>query len=326
MKKFLDKLDVIIFNKKIDMSDGNRDKKRYYAVWFISEKGRRVKKIGFSDRTLKVVIGIFSIIMVGTFTFTILFFVNVGKIKGYSDAIKKEMEYRNLIKKLLTNIEDAYKYLSELKEFEKKVRITANIDPYGKEKEEIAIGTGGLSMWGGDESVVEVKDLLALKLQSEVGVLRDMIREESKSFKHLLKKIEEKKEYMRCLPLLWPVRGWVTSEFGYRYSPVKKEYAFHQGIDIATRVGTPVVAPADGTVIFAGWESGYGRLIIIDHGYGIITRYAHLSKFYVEAGNRVKRGEVIGAVGNTGMTTGPHLHYEVIVRGVPVNPRDYMID
>lgn len=301
-------------------------KKRYYALWFISDRGRKVKKLRFSEKTLKIVVGIFSAIMVLSLTFTALFFLNISRITGYGRALEQEAKYRSLLEKLLANVEEAYKYLNELKEFERKVRITANIDPYGKEKEEIALGTGGLVLWGGDESNVGVKDLLAIKLQSEIDTLRSMIKEEKESFAQLLEEIEERREYMRHLPLIWPVRGWVTSEFGYRYSPIKNEYAFHQGIDIATRMGAPVVAPADGTVIFAGWEPGYGMVVIVDHGYGVVTRYAHLSNFYVKVGDTVNRGEVIGAVGNTGITTGPHLHYEVLVRGVPVNPRDYMID
>ncbi len=100
----------------------------------------------------------------------------------------------------------------------------------------------------------------------------------------------------------------------------------HEGLDIAAAHGKDVMAPADGTVIFAGLEGGYGNVLVIDHGYGVKTRYGHLSKVEVRAGDRVHRGDLIGAVGNTGRSTGPHLHYEVRVNGLPENPRKFILD
>ena len=125
-------------------------------------------------------------------------------------------------------------------------------------------------------------------------------------------------------PSLWPVQGRVTSSFGERQDPFRGEGAFHMGIDIATDLGDPVRATANGTVIRAGMGSGYGREIIIDHGYGIETLYAHLSGFAVTAGQDVSRGDIIGYVGSSGRSTGPHLHYEVRIHDTPVNPHKYL--
>jgi len=100
----------------------------------------------------------------------------------------------------------------------------------------------------------------------------------------------------------------------------------HEGLDIAARPGIQVKASADGVVIYSGWKSDFGKLVTIDHGYGYRTRYGHLSKIYVKNGQRVKRGDTLGAVGSTGRSTGPHLHYEVKVRGLPVNPKTYLLD
>jgi len=126
------------------------------------------------------------------------------------------------------------------------------------------------------------------------------------------------------VPSLWPVRGRVTAGFGQRQDPFSGEGVFHSGVDISTPFGTRVECPGDGIVMSAGWDSGYGNDIIIDHGYGLMTKYGHLSKIYVVVGQEVKRGEVIGAVGMTGRTTGPHLHYEVMVNDTPVNPMKYL--
>jgi len=128
------------------------------------------------------------------------------------------------------------------------------------------------------------------------------------------------------IPSIWPVRGQVSAGFGQRMDPFSGEGAFHAGLDISAPLGTPVVATADGIVLLATPEAGYGQQVVIDHGYGITTKYSHLSRIYVVLGQEVKRGQVIAAVGMTGKTTGPHLHYEVLVHDTPVNPAKYLRD
>ncbi|MEK7828495.1 MAG: M23 family metallopeptidase, partial [Deltaproteobacteria bacterium] len=114
--------------------------------------------------------------------------------------------------------------------------------------------------------------------------------------------------------------------FGYRISPFTGLRQMHEGLDIANAVGTPVFAPADGIVSKVDRENGLGKTISINHGYGIVTRYGHFSDIYVHVGKRVKRGEKVAAVGNTGRSTGPHLHYEVLVNGINVNPEKYILN
>jgi len=125
-------------------------------------------------------------------------------------------------------------------------------------------------------------------------------------------------------PSLWPVEGSITSSFGERVDPFNGEGAFHSGLDISVPYGTPIHASADGVVTYADIMNGYGNLIELDHGHGISTRYGHLSGFAIASGQHVRRGQVIGYVGATGRTTGAHLHYEVRVQNVPVNPHKYL--
>lgn len=127
-------------------------------------------------------------------------------------------------------------------------------------------------------------------------------------------------------PSIWPSRGWITSTFGMRIDPYTGKNSIHRGIDIANQIGTPVIAPASGVVTFAGHKSGYGKLLIIDHGYGIRTRHAHLSEIAITVGDRVDRGVRIGKIGSSGRSTGPHLHYEVEVYGVNENPMNYILE
>ncbi|HHX87110.1 MAG TPA: peptidoglycan DD-metalloendopeptidase family protein [Firmicutes bacterium] len=158
-----------------------------------------------------------------------------------------------------------------------------------------------------------------------INLLQQMIPEQADSLGHLNDQVEEYTRRLAATPSIWPTWGRITSGFGNRRSPFNR-YAthFHQGVDIAASYGTPICATADGTVSTAAYLSGWGNLIIITHGYGYQTYYAHLSGFTVSSGERVTRGQVIGYMGRTGRSTGVHLHYEVHVNGVAVNPLSYM--
>lgn len=149
---------------------------------------------------------------------------------------------------------------------------------------------------------------------------------QEQSLQELQAYFQDQKSLLASTPSLWPARGWVTSDFGSRLDPYTADRVMHQGLDIAAPHGKEVFSPSDGTVVFAGLEGGYGNVIVIDHGYGIKTRYGHLAKILVKSGVKVKRGEKIAAVGNTGRSTGPHLHYEVRVNGIPQNPRKFILE
>ncbi len=158
----------------------------------------------------------------------------------------------------------------------------------------------------------------------------DELRAEAQGQEEVLQALtgyfEDRKALLASAPAIWPARGWITSDFGFRLDPYTGGRKSHEGLDIANAIGTPIVAPADGIVIYAAWEGGYGNVLVIDHGLGIKTRYAHLSKFDVHLGDRVHRHQKVAALGSTGHSTGPHLHYEVRVNGVPENPRKFILE
>ncbi len=126
--------------------------------------------------------------------------------------------------------------------------------------------------------------------------------------------------FIAATPSLLPVNGWLSSTFGYRRNPYDGSYRLHAGVDLAADSGAPVRSPAMGSVLYAGYRAGYGKVVVIDHGYGIRTLFGHNAKLFVTTGQKVRRGEKISEVGSTGHSTGPHLHYEVRKNGVPVNP------
>jgi murein DD-endopeptidase MepM/ murein hydrolase activator NlpD len=138
--------------------------------------------------------------------------------------------------------------------------------------------------------------------------------------------LDRQKSILASTPSVWPARGWVSSGFGYRLSPFTNEKELHRGLDICARKGAPVIAPADGVVSYVELDPGYGRTVIINHGYGLNTMYAHLDKVHVKKGQAVRRHQEIAQVGDSGRTTGAHLHYEIQLNGLPVNPLRYILN
>jgi murein DD-endopeptidase MepM/ murein hydrolase activator NlpD len=188
------------------------------------------------------------------------------------------------------------------------------IGPVGKSAEAPLAGAAPAAR----ENVSALPARLA-SLESEAA------RQES-SLRELQEYFDDQNSLLASTPSLWPARGWVTSDFGVRLDPYTAERMMHRGLDIATAVGAPVYAPSDGTVVFTGTDGGYGKVLVIDHGYGVTTRYGHLSEIFAKLGEHVKRGSRVAAVGNTGRSTGPHLHYEVRVNGIPENPRKFILE
>ncbi len=136
----------------------------------------------------------------------------------------------------------------------------------------------------------------------------------------------DQRDYMNSLPTLKPTNGWYTSGFGVRSSPFTGKSTMHEGLDLANHIGSAIVSAAAGVVTYAGPRPGYGNLVTINHGYGIQTQYGHISRAYVKVGEKVKRGQKVAAVGNTGRSTGPHVHYEVRVNGIPMDPYYYILE
>jgi murein DD-endopeptidase MepM/ murein hydrolase activator NlpD len=161
------------------------------------------------------------------------------------------------------------------------------------------------------------------------GRLESLAREavhEELQLRQLQEYLDDQQSLLAATPSIWPTHGSITSEFGSRLDPYTGARETHLALDIGSPNGQAVLAPADGMVVFTGIEGGYGNVLVIDHGYGVKTRYGHLSTIEVRPGQRVHRADVVASVGSTGLSTGPHLHYEVRVGGVPENPRKFILE
>lgn len=163
-------------------------------------------------------------------------------------------------------------------------------------------------------------------VQTRIAGTSEDLETTEKSVGTLAAFLEDQRAILSSTPSRAPARGFVSSTFGMRVDPFTGLAQLHGGIDFSANIGAPVSATADGVVIFSGTDPSYGKMIKLDHGSGLVTQYAHMSKLNVRLGEQVRRGALIGAVGNTGRSTGPHLHYEVRVNGVPVDPRRYLLD
>jgi len=158
----------------------------------------------------------------------------------------------------------------------------------------------------------------------DIDALTRKVKLELSSYEDIYDKVQENSVRIKSIPTIRPINGgYLNAGFGYRIDPFDRVNRFHYGQDITVNTGTPIYAPADGVVKIARYMGGFGKSLKIDHGFGYTTFYAHLSKFNIERGKQIKRGDIIGYVGNTGRSTGSHLHYEVHYYGKPQNPLDY---
>ena len=185
--------------------------------------------------------------------------------------------------------------------------------------------------YGGTNRYEELMDMansdLVVNTTQKMDMLDRQLYIQSQSFDEVVALCKEHDDMLKCIPAIQPVSNkelkHTASGYGMRIDPIYKTAKFHEGMDFSANIGTPIYATGNGTVTKAGWQSGYGKVVIINHGYGYETLYAHMNDIDVRVGQKVIRGEVIGKVGNTGKSTGPHLHYEVHVKGKVVNPVNY---
>ena len=194
-------------------------------------------------------------------------------------------------------------------------------EPFGPE-----VGRAGRDRGIGGATTTPERPAAGISASDELNRLTETIMQEGENLRALDRLMTRAGKALAALPSRWPVRGSVNSEFGTRLSPWTKSPEFHAGMDIGANRGTAVQAPAAGTVVFAGTAPEYGTTVIVDHGQEIKSLYGHLAQVSVKPGQKVERGTLLAYTGNTGRSSGPHLHYEILVKGHAVNPRAYLWD
>ncbi|MEN8210670.1 MAG: peptidoglycan DD-metalloendopeptidase family protein [Thermodesulfobacteriota bacterium] len=233
---------------------------------------------------------------------------------------------RSQIQSFADKIEILKNRVGDLSKFEKKVRLIADIKQTSGSSGLFGIGAISQSELDLDMPLEEEHNTLIREMHEQVSQMEHVTKTQVLDFTNLIKELEQKRNLFASTPSIRPVKGWISSRFGYRKSPFTGRKEFHSGLDIATKSGTKLVATANGRISYAARKGYIGNLVIIDHGFGMVTKYGHLKKILVKRGQKVKRGDVIGLIGNTGRSTGPHVHYEVRVNGTPVNPLKYILN
>jgi len=284
-----------------------------FTVLIIPEGSHRVRRFAVKRTALKWAAGAAACGVLLLFGLTI-FALRANFDRNDYERLREEAHlHRQEIGQLAAKFETLRKEVVVMAQNDAKVRVMSKLakpgDPLG--------GVGGPAV--GDQPA----DSLAV-LQRQIDNLHREVDLQRVSQEELQGFLNDQRSLSGARPTGWPVKGWVTSTFGVRRDPFDGQRRMHEGMDIATRTGTPVIATAAGIVREVGTEPGYGKMVVIDHGYGYSTLYAHNSRILVKVGQRVKRSEVIAGAGNTGRSSGPHVHYEVRLNGVPVNPNKYL--
>jgi septal ring factor EnvC (AmiA/AmiB activator) len=306
---------------------------KHYTVLVIDDKGSPVREASFSKRLFRLAaaagIVIAAVLITGAMHYAHLRHAVAEKahLQSLIEQQQANIEsQRRQIQTFAQNINELKSGLLALNDFEHKVRILANLE---RKEDQAALFSVGGSMPDDLDTRISLKEdhgRLVRAMHVQLNQVQQTAAVQQKSFEELLDGLKDKRTLLAATPSLRPTKGWISSDFGYRVSPFTGRRELHRGLDIANQVGTPIIAPADGVVTHAENQWLIGNMLAIDHGYGIVTRYGHLNKMLVKRGERVKRGQEIALMGNTGRSTGPHLHYEVRLNGVPVNPRKYILD
>jgi murein DD-endopeptidase MepM/ murein hydrolase activator NlpD len=300
--------------------------KDYFNVLVFGQKTSKTRHLRIHKKTFKIGLYLLGFALLSTIFF-LCDYIQVRKKTFELGQLKQQtQEQRSKIHFFSSKIEDLERQLSTLKDFDKKIRIIANLE---KSQETTSVmGMGGPSPSDVREKLKAEKDEkgLAHQLKTDIERLESEATSQEESLSELIRLLQSKKDMLVHTPSIWPVHGWVTSGFGFRVNPFTGLTQMHEGLDISNRVGTPVIATADGIVSDTGKDSSHGNVVVVSHGFGMTSRYFHLNKVFVRAGQKVKRGDRIAEVGTTGRSTGPHLHYEVRVNGIPVNPGRYILN
>lgn len=292
---------------------------------FVPGPNARIRSLHISKSAIKAVI----VSLAGVLVLSVFLIYKFHDIKGKErelQSVREElMQQKVQVQNFALSLIDYKRQMFLIRDLDTKLRQAVSLGP--RDRAQQFLGIGGPDELGLQNLVTigeKKQDETLKEIHQELTQLQGAASKQETSLQTLIEYFEDKRSLYASTPSDWPVRGWVTSPFGSRISPITGKIQFHEGMDIAAQIGTPVFAPADGVVIKAGFEASYGDMVELSHGYGLKTVFGHNSRLNVKSGQHVKRGDIIAYVGETGSSTGPHLHYEVRVNGLPVNPVHYL--
>lgn len=344
--------------KVMGQVNGAESSDAYTVVIF---RGSTAKPLRFSfpRKFVRKILIILAILMVADLLVISHYVIRTGEVWELSAFRAEAMSARQQTAAFSTAVDDLKRRLTSMKEVNERLRVMLGIDTpkatgdlvNGRGGEETPLPEGstfiqsekgskddsghqqsskvgaeaGSDSTGSPSSELDQQELAAVVKEGIAWLSKEADTQE-RSLQELSQAAEQKSSRWAATPSIWPVKGWVTSGFGPRVSPFTEKPAWHDGLDIGAAANAPVQAPAQGRVTSVGFDPKLGNVVKLDHGFGIETLYGHLAKSLVKEGQRVKRGDVVGLVGSTGLATGPHLHYMVKVNGQTFDPTKYILD
>jgi len=279
--------------------------KKIHTIILVPHARARLRKWRVSDRQITITVALLVTLTLAAAFFTWGYFSQTVDSAEIERLRSENEDLRSVNTSFETSVRDLQDKLASYEDRTLELAIVAGLDP---------TAAGGEAGLGGDAEPPSL-DEIAVRTERLDGTLDEVEAE-----------LQERLRWISSTPAITPAKGILTSGFGNRSDPFHNSRAFHGGLDIAAAPGAPVHATADGVVTLAGRNGGLGKAVFLSHGYGLATRYGHMSSLAVKAGQKVERGDVIGYVGNTGRSTGYHLHYEVHLDGKAVNPAAYLLD
>ncbi len=298
--------------------------KKCFSVIIVPHCAQKFKSITVSLKALKTIVTLSSIGALFLIVFLADYFtMNVTRTK-YKALQKENIEQQELLSDYENSVMKLREAVQNFESYARKLNVMAGLRS-SEVMAELGIG-GGETPAGENSAALDAPQVGQSITLQDAKDLAQKAQDVGKSLDVLANYFETQTARLASTPTIWPTMGWVSSAFSYRDDPFTGKKTFHYGIDIATNFGNPVVATADGVVLSLGNDKIGGRSVIVSHGSGVTTHYLHLSKFLVKAGQKVKRGDVVGLVGKSGKALGPHLHYEVRANNRPMNPYNYILE
>ncbi len=299
-----------------------------WTLLLLGETPKGIRQFTLSPRVLRWLAGGFGVFFLFILTLSGLLLFNGGAYLKASHLARENSLLTGALQRFRDRVDGFEETVAHLSEQDSRVRRLAGLDATDEEILEVGIGGPGLGtpegrpLWPLDSALSKA----AFAVEYDLSAMERRARLLATSLAEASDSLSAHRDILEATPSILPVAGVLSSRFTMsRFHPIHHRALPHEGVDISAPRGTPILAAAKGTVTYAGWKSGLGNTVEIDHGYGYVTRYGHASKLLVQRGQKVTRGEVIAHVGSTGISTSPHLHYEVRVGGIAVNPMNYVI-
>jgi len=294
----------------------------HFTILIFSKNPSNVRRF----KVPKFVLGPVLLVLPALMVWAIVLGLNVYHDQNHPTLVAQLQEenqiQRREIRLFTERIAELQNRIVQMREFDSKLRVIANLENLPT----AFFGVGGPlpqdlreKIWSQQSSDAVARPTQPVSIPSVPKA-----RPDEKDAQEMGGWVQRTGGQLPYVPLVWPTRGWIIGDFGYHISPLTGELQMHEGIRISNSLGTSIVAPADGLVTTVGSDPEHGRMVVLSHGHGIVTRYGHLGQVDVEIGQKVQRGQPIGKVGNTGHSIGPHLYYEVRVSGIPIDPRHYL--